>query len=229
MSIDRAPTVGQIPGPVGPLEALLTEPLVGPDGDSPHPRGAVVFGHPHPQFGGTMHTKVVYQAAKAFARIGCATLRFNFRGVGLSAGVWDDGRGEQDDYRAALDFAAARYPNVELWTAGFSFGAWIALSVGAADPRVCALIGIALPVDTKPEYDLSAVVTSMKPKFLIHGERDELIPLTRMWTVYGQMEEPKELVVIDAANYLFDGHVSEVGDAIEDLLGDFHAVAAQES
>ena len=229
MSIDRAPTVCQIPGPVGPLEALLTEPVVGPDGHSPNPRGAVVFGHPHPQFGGTMHTKVVYQAAKAFARIGCPTLRFNFRGVGLSAGTWDDGRGEQDDYRAALDFAAARYPHVELWTAGFSFGAWIALSVGAADPRVCALIGIALPVDTKPEYDLSAVVASAKPKFLIHGERDELIPLTRMWTVYGEMAEPKELVVIDAANHLFDGHVSEVGDAIEDLLGDFHAVAAQES
>ena len=229
MSIDRAPTVCQIPGPVGPLEALLTEPVVGPDGHAPNPRGAVVFGHPHPKFGGTMHTKVVYQAAKAFARIGCATLRFNFRGVGLSAGVWDDGRGEQDDYRAALDFAAVRYPHVELWTAGFSFGAWIALSVGAADPRVCALIGIASPVDTKPEYDLSAVVASTKPKFLIHGERDELIPLTRMWTVYGRMEEPKELVVIDAANHLFDGHVSEVGDAIEDLLGDFHAVAAQES
>ena len=183
MSIDRAPTVCQIPGPVGPLEALLTEPVVGPDGHAPNPRGAVVFGHPHPKFGGTMHTKVVYQAAKAFARIGCATLRFNFRGVGLSAGVWDDGRGEQDDYRAALDFAAVRYPHVELWTAGFSFGAWIALSVGAADPRVCALIGIASPVDTKPEYDLSAVVASTKPKFLIHGERDELIPLTRMWTV----------------------------------------------
>ena len=97
------------------------------------------------------------------------------------------------------------------------------------NPQVCALIGIAPPVDTKPEYDLSAVVASPKPKFLIHGERDELIPLTRMWTVYGQMAEPKELVVIDTANHLFDGHVNEVGDAIADLLGDFRAVTAQEA
>ena len=78
------------------------------------PRAAVVFAHPLPIEGGTMHTKVVYQAAKALARIGCVVLRFNFRGVGRSAGAWDEGRGEMDDYRAALDFPAGkRYPGLE--------------------------------------------------------------------------------------------------------------------
>src|SRR5262245_43598519 len=90
-------TVREIPGPVGQLEALLDMPIG-------EPRAAVVFAHPLPIKGGTMHTKVVFQAAKALARIGCVVLRFNFRGVGRSAGTWDNGHGELDDYRAAADF-----------------------------------------------------------------------------------------------------------------------------
>ena len=78
-----------------------------------------------------MHTKVVYQAAKAFTRIGCAVLRFNFRGVGTSEGSWDDGRGELDDFRAGLAFMRTRYPSVRLWSVGMSFGGWVALTVGA--------------------------------------------------------------------------------------------------
>ena len=110
-------------------------------------RAAVVFGHPHPQYGGTMHTKAVYQTAKALARIGCPVLRFNFRGAGRSAGAFDEGRGERDDFRAALDFMHDRYPGAPLWAGGMSFGSWVALTVGADDPRVRALIGIAMPVD----------------------------------------------------------------------------------
>ena len=86
------------------------------------PRAVVVFAHPLPTEGGTMHTKVVFQSAKALKRIGCAVLRFNFRGVGRSAGSWDEGPGEMDDFRAALDFMSGRYPGSKLWTAGMSFG-----------------------------------------------------------------------------------------------------------
>ena len=165
-----------------------------------------------------MHTKAVFRATKALARIGCAVLRFNFRGVGGSEGTWDEGPGEIEDYRAALDVMAARYPEAELWAAGFSFGSWVALTVGATDDRVRVLIGIAPPID---KYDFSAVRVSAKPKFFIQGEMDELCPLKRMYEFYSQVPEPKELVVIDAANHLFDGKVAEVGDAIEDLLADF--------
>ncbi len=173
-----------------------------------------------------MHSKVVYRAAKALSRIGCATLRFNFRGVGTSDGVFDEGRGEQDDFRAALDAMVERYPGVELWAGGYSFGAFVALTAGVADPRVSALIGIAPPVLEKTgKYDFSAVVRSPKPIFLVHGEADELIPLQDMWRFYGSLEEPKELVVIDAADHVFDGQTSEVGDAVEDLLGDFSVTA----
>ena len=165
-----------------------------------------------------MHTKVVYRATKALARVGCAVLRFNFRGVGRSEGTWDEGPGELDDYRAALDFAAARYPDADLWAAGFSFGSWVAMTIGATDPRVSLLLGVAPPVD---RYDFAAVRTTTKPKFLIQGERDEICPLKSLYAFYATLHEPKELVVIDAAGHLFDGKVEEVGDAVEDLLGDY--------
>ena len=165
-----------------------------------------------------MHTKVVYQGAKAFTRIGCAVLRFNFRGVGQSAGAWDEGRGEMDDYKAAVDFMAGLYPGLELWAAGFSFGSYVAMTAGAADDRVCALIGIAPPVN---KYDFASASASTKPKFVVHGIEDELIPLRLVRELYARMAEPKELVEIDRANHLFEGQAGEVGEALEDLLSDF--------
>jgi alpha/beta superfamily hydrolase len=201
----------EIAGPSGPLEVLLEQPA----GDV---RAAAVFAHPLPTHGGTMHTKAVYQGAKALTRVGCAVLRFNFRGVGRSAGAWDEGRGERDDFKAAVDFMAAQFPGKELWAAGFSFGAYVALTAGAEDDRICALIGIAPPVN---RYDFEAVKSSTKPKFIIHGEADELIPLKQVREFYAQLADPKELVEIDRANHLFDGQVGEVADALEDLLADF--------
>lgn len=206
-----AETVREIPGPLGPLEALLDV----PEGT---PRAAVVFAHPLPTHGGTMHTKVVFQAGKALSRIGCVVLRFNFRGVGRSAGAWDNGRGEMDDFRAAIDFLSGRYPDLEMWAAGFSFGSYIAMTTGAEDDRVCALIGIAPPVN---RYDYTPVMRSTKPKFIVHGESDELIPLRAVREFYARLQEPRELVEIDRANHLFEGQASEVGDALEELLADF--------
>jgi alpha/beta superfamily hydrolase len=221
-------TLREIPGPAGRLEALLDEPpgerrvndqgLL--EGSGPALRAAVAFGHPHPLKGGTMHTKAVYQSAKALARIGCAVLRFNFRGVGLSAGTFDEGVGERDDFRAALDFMQAHYPGAPLWAAGMSFGSWVGMTIGAEDERVSTLIGIAMPLN---RYEFARLRDSAKPKFLIHGEFDEVCPLQTVREFYAQAAEPKELVVIDSADHVFDGKVSEVADAIEDLLSDWPA------
>jgi uncharacterized protein len=215
------PTITDLTGPAGPLEALLDEPAGAAPGAL---TAAVVFAHPHPQFGGTMHTKVVYQGTKGLTRIGCAVLRFNFRGVGRSAGEFDQGDGEKKDFKAALDYMAARYPGAKLWAAGFSFGSWVALETGAVDDRVSALIGIAPPVATSLSghvYTFEHTLTSDKPKFFVQGEADEVCPLEGMWTFYARLEEPKELVVIDGADHLFEGKAQEVGEALEDLLGDF--------
>jgi hypothetical protein len=203
----------EIPGPAGPLEALIDLPEA-------EPRAVAVFGHPHPLHGGTLHTKGVYQAAKGMARIGVAALRFNFRGVGRSAGTFDSGVGEQDDFRAAIEFARERYPDLPVWAAGMSFGAWVAMTTGASDPHVSLLFGIAPPID---RYDFSVLLTSTLPKFIVHGERDELISIKDIRRFYAQLPEPKELVVIEDADHLFDGKTSLVGDAVEDLLGDFNA------
>ena len=215
------PTIDDLKGPAGFLEAILDEPSSERTG-APH--AAVVFAHPHPQFGGTMHTKAVYQGSKGLTRIGCAVLRFNFRGVGRSEGTFDQGEGEMADFRAALDYMAARYPGVRLWAAGFSFGAWVALEVGAEDDRVQALIGIAPPVATSVsgmDYKFPNTLASAKPKFFVQGEADEVCPIQGMWTFYGQLDEPKELVVIDGADHLFEGKTPAVGEALEDLLVDF--------
>ena len=231
--------IRELKGPAGRIEALLDEPAwgchIGPvrqaDGTGPAldayleepPRVALVLAHPLPTGGGTMHNKVVYQVAKSLCRTRAAVLRFNFRGVGTSQGVFDEGPGEMADFRAALDVLAGRYPGIEIWAAGFSFGAWVAMSVGAADPRVSALIGVAPPVG---KYDFSAVRDSLKPKFIIQGDRDDLCPYRDAQRFYASLLDPKEMVMIEGADHLFDGKTMELGEAVEDLLGDFHATGA---
>ena len=210
--LSRRCSTSRRPGAASVEDGLLETPFPG------GVRAGVVFAHPHPQYGGTMHTKVVYQSAKALARVGCAVLRFNFRGAGRSAGSFDGGEGEKDDFRAALGFIGSRYPGAPLWAAGMSFGSWVAMTAGAGDPRVSTLIGVAMPVAS---HDFEDVRTSQKPKFFIHGERDELCPLKDMREFYARASEPKELVVVDAADHLFDGRVGEVADVFEDLFGDW--------
>jgi hypothetical protein len=212
----RREPIRDIAGPVGRLEALLEEPALLPG----HPlRAAVVFGHPHPLHGGTMHTKAVYRGTKALASIGCAVLRFNFRGVGRSVGAFDNGVGEIEDFRAGLDFMAARYPEADLWTVGFSFGAYVSLTAGARDDRVSTLVAIAPALHM---YDFTAVMASTKPKFFVQGERDELCPLAHMRAFFDELLPPKQLAVVPGANHLFHGQVEEVGAALVRLLRTEH-------
>ncbi|MBP7776526.1 MAG: alpha/beta hydrolase [Acidobacteria bacterium] len=203
----------EIAGPSGPLEARLDLPS-GPV------RAVAVCGHPHPLHGGTMHTKALYQTAKGLTRAGVAALRINFRGVGMSAGTFDAGPGEQEDFRAALTFAEQRFPDLPVWAVGMSFGSWIAASVGAVDPRVSLLLLVAPAVD---RYDYSVVATAGKPTFIVHGEDDELISVAAVRRFYATLAEPKELVQIEDASHLFEGRTTLVGDAVEGLLADWKA------
>jgi uncharacterized protein len=201
----------EITGPSGPLEARLDL----PSGDV---RAVAVCGHPHPLHGGTMHTKALYRAAKGLTRVGVAALRFNFRGVGASAGTFDAGPGEKDDFSAAVTFAAARFPGLPIWAAGMSFGSWIAASSGATDPRISLVLLVAPAVD---RYDYAALAGAGKPVFIVHGEEDELIAAKDIRRFYGTLAEPKELVMIEDANHLFEGRTTLVGDAVEGLLADW--------
>ena len=203
-----------IPGPAGVLEGLINAKTASV------PRAIAVLAHPLPTRGGTMHTKALFHSAKALSRIDVPVLRFNFRGVGRSAGSFSDGPGEREDFRAALSFMTARYPEVtRIWCGGMSFGSWVAMTVGAADPAATALIGVACPVN---KYDFSAVASAGKATFLVHGQLDDVTSEKEIRKFYATLSEPKELVVLDGADHLFDGKVSEVGEAVEDLLQDFN-------
>jgi alpha/beta superfamily hydrolase len=198
-------------GPAGRLEALLwTAPVADPN-------FVAVVCHPHPLFGGTMHNKVVYQAAKALHQRGASVLRFNFRGVGQSEGAYDHGQGEQGDVRAAIDYLADEFPGRPILVAGFSFGSSVGLRVGCGDARVVRLIGMGLPVDN---IDFSFLRGCTKPKLLIQGGNDQFGSRASMDALFATIPEPKQLVVVDGADHFFTGKLDAVGSAIDTWFND---------
>jgi uncharacterized protein len=198
-----------IPAPHGMLEGLLRL----PDASSAQAALAMVglVCHPHPLYGGTMHTKVVFRIAAALVTLGMPTLRFNFRGVGRSTGTYGEGYGEREDVVAALDALAARYPGVPICLAGFSFGSWIGLPVGCEDPRVRQLIGVGVPVRL---LSVHALAQCAKPKLIVQGERDEYGPLDALLPWYERLSAPKELVIIPGADHFFTTQQTALEDAI---------------
>jgi alpha/beta superfamily hydrolase len=193
-------------GPAGQLEAILWA----PSGDARPPLAAVVC-HPHPLFGGTMHNKVVYQAAKALDALGLPVLRFNFRGAGLSAGVHDLGAGEQGDVRTALNFLASEFPGVPLLLAGFSFGAWVGLRVGCEDPPVSHLIGLGIPVNST---DFSFLRGCNKPKLFVHGSNDEFGAIEKVKALIPTLTGDNRLVVVEGVDHFFAGKLDQLNRAI---------------
>lgn len=196
-------------GSAGRIEALLEwDPIC-------HPRMAALVCHPHPQFGGTMHNKVVFRAAKAMVEAGAAVLRFNFRGVGASEGEYDGGAGERDDVRAALDALASRFPATLLCLAGFSFGAGVGLAVGAGDLRVGLLVGMGLPVAST---DLSFLHQVTKPKLIVQGTEDVYGPRESVEALFRSLPEPKRIHWVEGADHFFTGRLDEVQAAIREFL-----------
>jgi hypothetical protein len=192
-------------GPAGNLEAVLWTP------PATAPRMAALVCHPHPLFGGTMHNKVVFQAAKALDSLGIAVLRFNFRGAGLSEGVHDKGRGELEDVRAALQYLAAEFPGTPLLVAGFSFGCWVGLRAGCEDARVEKLIGIGAPVNNS---DFSYLRECAKPKLFVHGSNDEHGAVEKVREMVASLPGDNELVVVNGVDHFFAGKIEELGKAI---------------
>jgi alpha/beta superfamily hydrolase len=197
-------------GPAGPLEAMLW--TVPADSD---PSFAAVVCHPHPLFGGTMHNKVVYQAAKALHSRGIPVLRFNFRGTGRSEGQHDQGLGERQDVRAAIDYLAAEFPGRPILLAGFSFGSWVGLRVGCEDARVSRLIGMGVPVERS---DLGYLLDCKKPKLIIQGSNDEFGPRAKIESLFAKLPPPKRLELVDGADHFFAGRLQEVAAAIGNWL-----------
>jgi alpha/beta superfamily hydrolase len=155
-----------------------------------------------------MHFTVLFRVAKALQEEGLAVLRFNFRGVGRSEGVHDQGRGEQDDVRAALDELARRFPRLPLVAGGFSFGAVMALRVGQTDDRVRGLASLGLPIAHIPDLDFIRHCT--KPRLFVQGERDEYGDRAAVTSFVAKLPEPRTLVIVPDADHYFTGHLDDL-------------------
>jgi hypothetical protein len=162
-----------------------------------------------------MHNKVVFRAAMAAKQAGLPALRFNFRGVGKSSGGFSHGIGEREDVRAALDYLGTRFPAVPVCLIGFSFGASVALRVGAHHPRVAALVGLGIPVASSNLDFLRGV---LKPKLIIQGTRDQFAPRAAVESFYGSLAEPKQVHWVKNADHFFTGKLEEVQRVTREFL-----------
>ena len=202
----------RIPVSHGHLEASLKE----PEGA---PRGAAVICHPHPLHGGTMHTKAVFRAAQGLVEAGLVVLRFNFRGVGTSTGSHDEGIGEQEDVRAALEWLEQRHPLLPVVAGGFSFGSMVGLSVGAEDPRVVALLGLGLPVDMD-RYDYGFLARTAKPVLIVQGEDDEFGAGPKVAELVAGLGSHVTLVRVPGTDHFFTDRLDELRGAVRGYFED---------
>ena len=206
MQVDLAGTAGR-------LEALIEVPA--------EPRFAAVVCHPHPQYGGTMHTHAVYRIARAVKSRGGVALRFNFRGVGRSAGSYDEGRGEQDDVRTALAHLATDFPELPRYAAGFSFGSWMALEVACGDASIEGVLCAGLALHLRG-IAVEAAGTCPKPVAVIQAERDQFGTPDEVLEALITARGPRKVAVVKGATHLFtedlDGFEREAEKAVDWLL-----------
>ncbi len=176
---------------------------------------AALVCHPHPLFGGTMHNKVVFHAMKALNKVGLPVLRFNFRGAGLSDGLHDEGRGEVDDVRAALQWLKSEF-NRPIVFAGFSFGASVGLRAACPDESVEALISLGTPVQVEDRsYRYAFLQSCAKPKLFVSGSRDQFAPRAQLEQLVAAVADPKELVLVEGGDHFFQGHLPKMRQVVE--------------
>jgi alpha/beta superfamily hydrolase len=205
----------QIQGPAGVLESLVEDPAAGTV-----PAACLVACHPHPLHGGTMHNKVVATLARTANDLGMPALRFNFRGVGGSAGSLDDGRGEVQDALAAVAFARARWPGAALWLAGFSFGGHVALKA-STDPRageVARLLTVA-PALMRYYGGPDEVVPPVCPWLVVQGDADEVIDAPTVIDWCGRIRPAPQLEVLPGVGHFFHGQLNVLKDMAARFLG----------
>lgn len=170
--------------------------------------------HPHPLFGGSLTNKVVHTLARACSAAGAVAVRFNFRGVGASEGVHDEGRGELDDLRRVVQWARSEWPELPLWLGGFSFGAWIALQAHA-ELTPGRLITIAPPVG---RWDFSSVRAPACPWLCVQGDRDELVDAVAVATWVTALDPTVRLVRLAEADHFFHARLHELSDVVAEFL-----------
>ena len=200
----------QLPGPAGALQALIETPT--PEAGAPAaavPAFGVVC-HPHPLYGGTMDNKVVHTVARAFQQLGAPCIRFNFRGVGTSAGSYDEARGETEDALAVIGYGRTRWPGAALWLAGFSFGGAVALLAQArAQPARLVLVA---PGVTK--IDVTHEPAPACPWLVVQGAADDVVPADFVLSWARSVRPPPSIHVLPGAGHFFHGRINELREAV---------------
>lgn len=200
-----------IEGPAGALEVLVSAPK-----ESASPQGIGVVCHPHPQHGGTMDNKVAYTLAKACNEAGLTSVRFNFRGVGASAGSFDDGRGESDDLLTVIHWAHEQWPEARLALLGFSFGGFVALKNVVRTDAV-RLITVAPPLRYFQE---GAVPAPPCPWLVIQGDEDEVVDSAAVRERLDRLAQVPTVRVMAGVGHFFHGHLTELKQVVVDALAD---------
>ena len=185
--------------------------------------------HPHPQYGGTMNNRVVFQAYQAFTRRGFSALRFNFRGVGRSRGVYDEGLGELSDAAAALDWLQSCNPDApQCWIGGFSFGAWIGMQLLMRRPEITSFISIAPPAS---RYDFTFLAPCPCSGLFVHGDADQQVSEESVAQLAEHLSNQRGVTidyrVIKGADHFFNEHLDMLTGHIDDYL-DEHFVLEEE-
>lgn len=195
-------------GPAGRIEALLETPRE-------PPAAVAVLCHPHPQFQGTMLNKVVHTLARSALDLGAAALRFNFRGVGASDGVYGKGVGEVEDALAAVAAARARFPAAEVWLCGFSFGGMVACAA-ALEARPARLITVA-PAAGR----MAGLLDGRQPAcpwLVVQGDADEVVPADEVVAWVNALDPGPELVVLPGVDHFFHGRLTPLRETVTDWL-----------
>ena len=204
-----------IDGPEGELEILLDAPDNSGSESSAafttSPAAVAICCHPHPLHGGSMQNKVVHILAKSFLALGCQVVRFNFRGVGQSAGTFAEGIGEQDDLVAVVAWCRQQWPKAPIWLAGFSFGAYIA-AAAHADIAPQRLVLVAPPVDMYPAIKTIQINTA--DWMLIQGEQDEIVAASAVQEWADQQTLPAKTLFIAGASHFFHGKLNLIKDGL---------------
>ena len=199
-----------VDGPAGALEVVV-------NASDDTPRGIALIAHPHPQQGGTLDNKVVQTLAKTFFALQYASVRFNFRGVGRSEGVFDDGVGETEDALAALAYAKARFGEMPVVLAGFSFGSFV-------QTRVAATVAAERMVLVGPAATRIGTTTVPPDTIVIHGEEDDVVPLAAVFAWARPQELP--IVVFPGCGHFFHGRLQQLQRTIAGMWHDPAAVGA---
>ena len=214
MTTPAADTPLFVPGPAGRIEAALDA----PEADVPSRPLLVIVCHPLPTEGGSMHNKVVTMAARALRECGATTLRFNFRGVGQSEGMFDDGAGEGEDLRAVVAWARAAHPGKALWLAGFSFGAYVSLRM-ATELDAAAVISIAPPVGRS--WDFSGIPPLAVPWLVIQGDADEIVDPQAVYRWLETLPQKPVLVRMPDTSHFFHRKLMDLRGAVKNGVRDW--------